>query len=80
MASGTVPVASPNPGAKEVLGNGKWGPVVDDALLGATLRRLLENPKERREWEKLGLERAAYFDGEEIAARYEALYARMIGK
>ena len=78
MASGTVAVASPNPGAKEMLENGKWGPIPEDAELGPTLRRLLQDSQERATWEKRGLERAPFFDGEAIAARYEALYERLI--
>ncbi len=78
MASGTVAVGSPNPGATEVLDDGKAGPLIPDDSLAQTLIRLLQNPTERAEWEQKGRIRATLYDGETIAQRYEALYRGLV--
>jgi glycosyltransferase involved in cell wall biosynthesis len=77
MASGCPVVATPNLGAAEVLGSGRYGVLVEDDSLGSTLVRLLESPAERRSLAAAGLEHAAGFDIERIASQYEALYRRV---
>ena len=75
MASGTAVVASPNPGAREVLRGGRDGLVVEDDQLGAALIDLLGSPEKRRAWECAGPARADDFSWERVAGQYEALYA-----
>jgi len=78
LASGTSVVASPNAGAREVLQNGAWGSLAEDADLGKSIVRLLGNPDERSTWETRGLERAGDFAWDRVAAQYERLYTDLI--
>lgn len=77
MASGTPVVASPNVGAREVLGDGQWGVVAEDHELGSSIVRMLEDGPERDRWAEVGLDRSADFSLSRIAARYEALYEQL---
>lgn len=78
MASGTPVVATPNPGAREVLDNGKFGLITEPENLGATLWNLLQSPQERARLTSLGLERSRIFAWDAIAAQYESLYDRLL--
>ena len=73
MASGCPVVATPNPGAIEVTGGGRYGIVVDDEHLGAALLRLLGSVPERERLAEVGSTRAAGFDLRLVASAYEAL-------
>lgn len=81
MAAGTAAVASPNPGAREVLDDGRFGVMAgDDALAGAVVA-LLSDDGRRRAFERSGIARAAQYDWDVVAAAYEGVYARaMEGK
>ncbi|MCK5306488.1 MAG: glycosyltransferase family 4 protein [Candidatus Omnitrophica bacterium] len=74
MACGTPIVASPNLGAKEVLGNGKYGIVANDNRLLDALLGLLQNEELRKEYAQKGLDRAEEFDFSKITTEYENLY------
>jgi glycosyltransferase involved in cell wall biosynthesis len=74
MASGTAVVATPNPGAEEVLGQGRYGRLVEPAALGDALVELLQNRIERERYEALGLQRAQDFSWTRVTAQYEELY------
>lgn len=78
MACGTPVVATRNGGADHVLNGGRYGRLVPDGELAATLVRLLASPDERRQLGGLGLERARAYDSGDIAAQHEALYERLI--
>ncbi|MCS6777679.1 MAG: glycosyltransferase family 4 protein [Chloroherpetonaceae bacterium] len=78
MASGLPVVATPNPGAEEVLEGGRYGVIAGPELLGATLVRLLTSPEERSRWRAAGLERARQFDRERVLDCYEQLYAEVV--
>lgn len=78
MASGTAVLATPNAGAKEVLGHGKYGRLVSVDELGSSLRQLLNEKSLRQEYERLGLDRAKYFSRDFIAERYEKIYEKLI--
>jgi glycosyltransferase involved in cell wall biosynthesis len=78
MASGTPVVATPNPGAREVLGDGKFGLITEPETLGPTLRSLLQSPDERAHLTAIGLERSRTFAWDTIAAQYESLYAELL--
>lgn len=80
MASGTPVVASGNPGAREVLGDGKFGIIAADHDLGPALARLLVSQSERDKYRQLGLERAKEFEWNHIAAQYEQLYEELLAK
>ncbi|MDR3707767.1 MAG: glycosyltransferase family 4 protein [Capsulimonadaceae bacterium] len=75
MASGTPVVASPNPGANEVLGRGKYGKVAEDADLGGALVELLGDRNLRSTLREAGLERAQQYSWPRICEMYEAVYA-----
>lgn len=74
MSSGLPVVATPNPGARYVTAEGRFGVLTDDDGLGPTLRRLLSDPVERAEWAARSLERAEDFDLDGVAAAYERIY------
>lgn len=79
MAAGTAVVASSNAGAREVLMEGDFGLIADDSKLGAAIVELLQDRTLRSELERRGIQRAAEFAWPHVAARYEALYSRLIG-
>jgi glycosyltransferase involved in cell wall biosynthesis len=78
MAAGTAVVASPNPGARDVLDDGRYGVIADDASLGPALAGLLADGARRRAFERAGLERAARYDWDVVAASYEQVYERVM--
>ena len=80
MASGAAVVATANPGAREVLGDGRFGRIVDDDDLGPVLRDLLVDGTAREELSRAGLSRAAEFDWDRVASAYEALYAELLSR
>jgi len=75
MASGTPVVATPNPGAREVTEEGKFGILCEDRDLARTLALLLADTPWRQRLAAAGLERARDFGWNRICAEYEALYA-----
>ena len=78
MAAGTAVVATSNPGAREVLQDGRAGIIADDRALGQALIRLLQHPDERADFERRGLERAQAFSWSTVAAAYERVYERVL--
>ena len=80
MASGTAVICSPNDGASYVLGNGKFGAVVDDKTFPAALIELLENKRKRKGLEKIGLERAQEFSWEAVARQHREVYVQSLVK
>ena len=74
MASGTSVVASPNLGAKEVLGNGKFGIIAEDNQLGNSLLRLLMDTELRDHYVKQGTLRSHDFTWSRIVEQYEKIY------
>jgi len=75
MASGTAVVATPNPGAHEVIGGGKWGVITDDSSLADEIVRILGHPELRQRLEAAGLDRARDFDWDTVCQSYERLFA-----
>jgi len=79
MASGTAVVATPNPGAREVLDNGRIGVLSSDHDLGEELVGMLGDDTRREQYAARGLREAKdRFDLSVVAASYEALYQRAI--
>ncbi len=78
MACGTPVVATPNGGAEEVLGGGRWGRLVREQELGQALVELLTSKDTRQTMAERGLERVKGFDIALIAAQYEAAYTQAI--
>ena len=78
LASGTPVVATPNPGACEVLENGRLGLIVKPEELGRALISLLRDEKQRKQLSSDGLERARDYGWDLIAAQYERLYREVL--
>jgi len=74
MAAGTPVVATRNPGAEEVLGNGSYGLIVSDAELGDALCALLSRADLRCEYSERGFGRAKVYSWERVAEQYEVVY------
>ena len=79
MASGTPVIASPNPGSREVLDEGRYGLLAGDSDFPKALGDLLGDVPLRSHWAKLGLERAQNYSLETMLDRYEALMAELCG-
>jgi len=80
MASGTAVVASPNPGAREVLEQGRLGVIAEDGALGRELIDLLTSPGRRQALADRGLAAAARYDWGAVAAEYESVYADLLAR
>ena len=78
LACGTPVVATPNPGSREVLANGRYGCLADDDRFATTLLRLLGDRSERDALRRRGLERAAEYDITRTAASYESLIEALV--
>ena len=78
MACGTPVVASPNPGAREILENGLYGLLAEDRSLGEVLLELLRDADRRQEMSRRGLERAKNYGWDVIALQYERLYEDLL--
>ena len=77
MASGTPVVATPNPGAMEVLDAGRFGRIVEPEQLGTAILELLQNEPERERLSTSGLERAQSYQWGRITEQYLALYQEL---
>ncbi len=79
MASAAPVVATPNPGAAEVLDGGRFGVIAEPEQLGRAVLSLLQDEPRRRQLAAAGLERAGSYGWDRIAAAYEAVYAAVRG-
>jgi phosphatidylinositol alpha-mannosyltransferase len=77
MASGTAVVATPTPGAREVLQDAKFGLLADDDQLAAQINALLGDEERRHGFERRGLSRADDYDWPKIVAQYEQVYQQL---
>lgn len=77
MASGTPVVATPNPGAREVLDDGRYGRIAEPQRLGEVLVTLLQSPEEQQRLRDPGLQRAQMYGWDRIAEAYVELHARL---
>lgn len=80
MAAGTPVVASPNPGAREILDEGRYGWIVPDEDLGPALVRLLGDADLRADLSRRGAVRARRYAWPVVAEQYERLYGRVLAK
>jgi glycosyltransferase involved in cell wall biosynthesis len=78
MAAGTAVIATPNPGAREVLCDGEYGVIVEDTHLGEQINHLLGNAELRQAYLTKGLLRAQEFSWQRVAQSYEKLYADLL--
>jgi phosphatidylinositol alpha-mannosyltransferase len=77
MACGTPVVATPNPGSREVLDEGRFGRLVADSKFGAAMVDLLADADARSELATRGLKRAQEFALTTVVNRYEHLLSEM---
>jgi len=78
MASGTAVIATPNPGAQEVLDRGKYGLIVKDDELGDQINHLLSDEKLRHSYAQKGLQHVQEFSWQQIAMQYETIYTNLL--
>ncbi len=78
LAAGTPVVASPNPGAREVLREGEFGLLPEDAQLGAAINQLLGDAALRESFVGNGLVRAQDFSWDSVTAQYVKLYTDLM--
>jgi len=80
MACGTPVIATPNDGAREVLGDGLYGIIVEADRLGKALAALLRDRIRREEMAARGLARARNFDLAAVSEQYEELFEQLVGR
>ncbi|HEX5634178.1 MAG TPA: glycosyltransferase family 4 protein, partial [Gemmatimonadales bacterium] len=73
MACGTPVIASPNPGSREVLAEGRAGVLADDAAFGGELAALLGDGPRRERLAAEGLRRARAYSLSRMIGDYEEL-------
>jgi phosphatidylinositol alpha-mannosyltransferase len=78
MASGTAVLASPNSGAREVLGDGLYGMLANDEYLGSAITNLLADGTRRNQFVRAGLLRAHDYRWETCASSYEEVYWKAV--
>jgi phosphatidyl-myo-inositol alpha-mannosyltransferase len=77
LACGTPVLATPNPGSREVLGEGQYGVLADDVRFADELCAILADAPRREALTVRGLERAQKYSDEIMLDRYEALLYRL---
>jgi hypothetical protein len=80
MTHGTAVVATANPGARFVLGEGRYGVLATATELGERIADLLTDPSTRAKLAREGRERAAEFGWSQVLDRHERAYRGAIGE
>ncbi len=80
MASGTPVVTTPNPGAAEVLAQGRHGLIAAAQDLGRAVSDLLDDAGRRNQMSQRGLARAAEYSFDRVADQYAELFACVTGE
>ncbi len=80
MASGTAVVATPNTGARELLGDGRYGMLVSDTEFGDSILALLADDVRRADFAAAGLARSRDFMWPDIARAYVEVYEEAAGR
>lgn len=80
MAAGTTVVATPNPGARDVTADGRYGVITTDGALGQTLVRLLRSPEERLDYQQRASAWVRRYDWSAVAEQYERVYLEEIAR
>lgn len=74
MAACTVAAATPNPGADDVLDQGRAGVIAKDTVLGQTLADVLTDAHARDHFIAIGRQRAQAYAWPRVAEAYERMY------
>jgi len=77
MASGTPVIATPNPGSREILDDGRFGLLAGDEEFGATIANLLGDDAARQDLIAKGISRAQDYALENTVQQYESLLKAM---
>ena len=78
MSSGTAVLATPNTGARALLGDGHYGALAEDHEYGDALLRLLGDDAERTMLAAAGLTRSLAYAWHDVARAYVAVYGDAI--
>lgn len=78
MAHEVPVVAHPNPGARMLLDQGRYGVLSEDGDLGRHLIEILSDPARRQSMAREGRRRAEEYSWERMAERHEAAYREAI--
>ena len=78
LAAGTPVIATSNPGAREVLDDGRFGLIVPGEQLGQTLCHILTDRALREKFRELGIKRAKDYSWEKVARQYERVYHALL--
>ena len=78
LATGTPVIATPNPGSRFVLDEGRSGILADDDDLGSAILRLLTDRGERQRLSVAGRARSRQFELEHVLDQYERLYQDLL--
>jgi phosphatidylinositol alpha-mannosyltransferase len=79
MAAECPVLATPNPGALEVLGRGEFGVIVDPAELGLAILDLLDDPQRRETMAERARQHVDQYDWSRVVESYERLYPSPAG-
>lgn len=74
MAAGAAVVATPNPGAREVLADGLYGMIASPDQLANALHAMLSDTERRKDYVHRGRDRAQSYAWEQVAQQYEQVY------
>ena len=80
LSCGTPVVATPNPGARYVLANGRYGEICPPEHLGRRLVELLRDGERRQRMSDAGQRRAEEFSIDRIAMSYEHMYRCVVAE
>jgi glycosyltransferase involved in cell wall biosynthesis len=80
LASGTPVVSTPNVGAREILGDGRFGVLAEDGDFGAAIAALLVDGERRRSMARAGLARASDYSWPAIARSHRDLYTELVSQ
>lgn len=78
LASGTAIVATPNAGAQEVLGDGRFGVLASDDAFADQILLLLQDDERRNSLADAGIARARDYSWARIAGEYLAVYGEAV--
>jgi glycosyltransferase involved in cell wall biosynthesis len=80
LSSGTAVVATPNPGAREVLDDGRYAVLSDDEDFGSAVAELLMNRERRERLASAGVEHARQFSWRAVARNHRELFVQALEK
>lgn len=76
LVFGKATIATNSPGCREVIGNGKYGLMVEnnEKEISNSIKKMIENPLIRKKYEELGLKSASRFSDKNSINEYEKIF------